>query len=173
MATSKARRGGARKRVSGRAARPDAIALLKTDHRQVEKWFDEFESARSASRRQTLATSICTALRMHTILEEEIFYPAFFEATGDADIHHEALVEHDGAKKLIAEIEQGGPGDDYFVAKVNVLGEMIRHHVREEEKPGGMFGEAKKSKMDLEALGQEIQSRKQQLVSEMRPAQAA
>ena len=76
----------------------------------MEKWFDEFESARSASRRQTLANQICAALRTHTILEEEIFYPAFLEATKDADIHHEAIVEHDGAKKLIAEIEQGGPG---------------------------------------------------------------
>jgi hypothetical protein len=92
-----------------------------------------------------------------------MFYPAFLEATKDEDIHHEAIVEHDGAKKLIAEIEASSPEDDYFDAKVNVLGEMIRHHVKEEEKPDGMFGEARKSKMDLAALGEQMQARKSAL----------
>src|SRR6187200_3327601 len=115
----------------------DAIALLKADHRQVEKWFKEFEKARTDGRKLELATDICNALKVHTTIEEEIFYPAFLDATKDKDLHHEAEIEHDGAKKLIAEIEAAGP-DDYFDARISVLSEMIKHHVKEEEQPGGM-----------------------------------
>jgi hemerythrin superfamily protein len=143
----------------------DAIALLKADHRQVEKWFSEFQSARSDDRKAKLATSICKALRAHTQIEEEIFYPAFLEATSDSDVHHEAIVEHAGAKKLIQEIEASGPEDDFFDAKVTVLSEMIKHHVKEEEQPGGMFSEAKKSGMDLKELGARLKARKQEIES--------
>jgi hypothetical protein len=158
-----------RSRKTARARNPrngrgnDAISLLKADHREVKKWFGEFEKARSA-RKQELAEKICTALKAHTTIEEEIFYPAFLEATGDKDIHHEAEVEHDGAKKLIAEIESAGP-DDYFEARVSVLSEMINHHVNEEEKRGGMFAKARQSDMDLEALGQQLQQRKDEIMS--------
>jgi hemerythrin superfamily protein len=145
---------------------PDAISLLKADHRQVEKWFEEFESARSSSRKQTLATNICNALTVHTEIEEQIFYPAFLQATKDKDMHHEALIEHDGAKKLIAEIEASDPSDDYFDSKVHVLSEMIKHHVKEEERPDGMFAEAKKSKMDLADLGRQLSERKRALNGE-------
>jgi len=143
----------------------DAISLLKADHRQVEKWFSEFEGARSASKKQQLASKICEALTAHTTIEEEIFYPAFLQATEDKDIHHEAVVEHDGAKKLIAQIQSMSPEDDYFDAKVTVLSEMIKHHVKEEEKPGGMFAEAKKSDMDLATLGEDLLARKRELQS--------
>lgn len=148
----------------------DAIALLKADHRQVEQWFEEFESARSSSKKQDLATSICNALMAHTTIEEEIFYPAFLEATKDEDVHHEAVVEHAGAKKLIAEIQESGPDDDYFDAKVHVLSEMIKHHVKEEEQPSGMFAEAKKSKMDLAEIGRQLAARKQELLEERKAA---
>jgi hemerythrin superfamily protein len=148
----------------------DAISLLKADHRQVEEWFSEFESARSASKKQQLATSICDALTVHTTIEEEIFYPAFLQATEDKDIHHEAVVEHEGAKQLIAQIQDMSPEDDYFDAKVTVLSEMIKHHVKEEEKPGGMFAEAKKSEMDLDALGEELLARKRELQSQSKAA---
>ena len=104
-------------------------------------------------RKQELATKICKALKVHTTIEEEIFYPAFLEATDEKDIHHEAEVEHNGAKKLIAEIEESSPDDEYFDAKVKVLSEMIKHHVKEEEKPGGMFAEARESDMDLDSAG--------------------
>jgi hemerythrin superfamily protein len=144
----------------------DAIALLKADHRQVEGWFEEFESSRSASKKQDLANRICTALKAHTMIEEEIFYPAFLEATGDEDIHHEAEVEHDGAKKLIADIEKAGPDDDYFDARMSVLAEMVKHHVREEEKRDGMFGKARQADMDLDVLGQELASRKAQIMGQ-------
>jgi hypothetical protein len=148
---------------SARSAHTDAIALLKADHRQVETWFKQFEHARSTDRKQALATKICNALKIHTEIEEEIFYPAFLESTGDSDMHHEAVVEHAGAKRLIAEIEASSPTDDYFDAKVTVLSEMIKHHVKEEEQPGGMFAEARKSGMDLQQVGQELKSRKTQL----------
>ena len=144
----------------------DAIALLKADHKQVTGWFGQFKKARSNDRKGKLATQICQALRVHTTIEEEIFYPAFLAATRDEDKHHEAEVEHAGAKKLIAEIEAMTPGDEYYGAKVKVLSEMIRHHVKEEERPGGMFAEARKSHMDLEHLGQRMKARKNELETE-------
>src|SRR4051812_16589529 len=115
------------------STRQDAIALLKADHRQVEDWFEQFEKSRKPERKQELADKICQALTVHTQIEEEIFYPAFIEATKDEDMHHEAVVEHDGAKNLIAQIQASSPQDDYFDAKVKVLSEMIKHHVKEEE----------------------------------------
>ncbi len=158
------RSGAARRRTS---AGTDAITLLKADHRQVEALFKQFESTRSDAKKQGLAGQICRALRVHTTIEEEIFYPAFLEATEDKDIHHEAEVEHDGAKKLIAEIEGSGPQDDYYDAKVSVLSEMIKHHVTEEEKRDGMFGKAKQSDMDLAVLGEQLAARKKELQAEV------
>ena len=149
-----------------RDAPKDAIALLKADHRQVEEWFEQFEKARDDDRKQKLATQICKALRVHTTIEEEIFYPAFLEATEDLKLHHEAEVEHNGAKQLIAQIEGSSPDDEYFDAKVIVLSEMIKHHVKEEEQPGGMFAEARKSEMDLDALGEQLAARKAELEGE-------
>lgn len=150
-------------RRTARSGQTDAIALLKADHRQVETWFEQFEHTRSTDRKQALAGKICNALKVHTEIEEEIFYPAFLAATRDSDMHHEAVVEHAGAKKLIAEIEASTPEDDYFDAKIKVLSEMIKHHVKEEEQPRGMFAEARKSDMDLNQLGQELKARKLQL----------
>jgi hemerythrin superfamily protein len=146
-----------------RGKRADAIGLLKADHRQVEAWFSQFSKSKNRQKKQQLAAHICDALITHTTIEEEIFYPAFIEATGDKDTHHEAVVEHDGAKKLIAEIQAMSPDDDYYDARVTVLSEMIKHHVKEEEQPGGMFSEAKKSDMDLQALGEQLLARKQEL----------
>lgn len=158
--SSKATRSaGARK-----SAPTDAIALLKGDHRQVEGWFEEFESARSDFRKKTLASQICKALKVHTTIEEEIFYPAFLDATEEKDIHHEAEVEHSGAKKLIAELEDSRPEDEYFDAKVTVLSEMIKHHVKEEEQRDGMFAKARQSDMDLKALGASLAARKAELM---------
>ena len=148
---------------SSRAKPLDAVALLKADHRQVEQWFSQFEKTNSSGKKQQLVANICAALTVHTSIEEEIFYPAFLEATQDKDMHHEAIVEHAGAKDLIAQIQDMSPSDDYFDAKVTVLSEMIKHHVKEEEQPGGMFAEAKKSGMDLRALGERMLARKREL----------
>jgi hemerythrin superfamily protein len=153
-------------RKSKPTATPDAVALLKADHKQVKEWFGQFEAARSSKSKHELATKICNALTVHTKIEEEIFYPAFLAATKDKDMHHEAVVEHDGAKKLIAEIKASSPSDDYFDSKVRVLSEMIKHHVKEEEQKGGMFAEAQSARrMDLKALGQQLAARKTQLMA--------
>ena len=156
-----------RKTGSARSSRrtPDAIALLKADHREVAQWFEQFEKTRSGSRKAALAAKICTALQVHTRIEEEIFYPAFIAATEDEALHHEAIIEHDGAKKLIAQIQASTPADEYFDARVKVLSEMIKHHVKEEEQPGGMFAEARGADMDLAALGQTMAARKKELMS--------
>ena len=167
MAKKKTKRKSAtRSRAAREPASQDAIALLKADHRQVEQWFEDFESTNSSSRKLKLAESICQALTVHAQIEEEIFYPAFLEATEEEDIHHEAEVEHDGAKKLIAQIESSGPDDEYYDAKVTVLSEMIKHHVREEEQRDGMFAKARQSEMDLAALGEQLAARKAELMSE-------
>jgi hypothetical protein len=161
----KTARSSAGKRASARkSGANDAITLLKSDHRQVEGWFGEFQSARAESRKETLAQKICLALKVHTEIEHEIFYPAFLEATGEEDIHHEAEVEHGAAKKLITEIEASAPSDDYYDAKVTVLSEMIKHHVNEEEKRDGMFAKARQSDMDLQALGEQLAARKARLM---------
>ncbi len=152
---------GARRNGAGQ----DAIALLKADHREVEDRFAQFEKTRSSERKRAIAEKICTALRVHSQIEEEIFYPAFIEATGDDDLHREALVEHDGAKKLIAEIESSGPEDDFYDARVRVLSEMIKHHVNEEEQRDGMFAKARSSEMDLAAVGRQLAERKAELES--------
>jgi hemerythrin superfamily protein len=158
---------------ASRSQSNDAISLLKADHRQVEEWFEEFENSRSEKKKQQLANDICSALTVHTTIEEEIFYPAFLEATEDKDIHNEAVVEHDAAKRLIREIQAMAPDDDYFDAKVSVLSEMIKHHVKEEEKTGGMFAEARKSDMDLKAIGDRLLARKNELRSNDKSADKA
>ncbi|MCD6073339.1 MAG: hemerythrin, partial [Rhodospirillales bacterium] len=139
---------------------PDAIALLKADHRKVEDLFEKFESSKSADKKAQLAQEICTELTVHTMIEEEIFYPACKGQVED-DVMEEAYVEHDGAKLLVAEIEAGSPNDAYFDAKVKVLSEQIKHHVKEEEKRSeGMFAQARDAGLDVEALGEQMMARK-------------
>jgi hypothetical protein len=166
MAKRKRKTRSARAKSARRAsaAQQDAIALLKADHRQVEEWFEQFESSRSEAKKSDLAQKICEALTVHTKIEGEIFYPAFLEATEEEDIHHEAEIEHDSATKLIQQIKGSGPQDEYFDAKVKVLSEMIKHHVNEEEKRGGMFAKAREADMDLKALGERLAMRKAQLM---------
>ncbi len=144
----------------------DAIALLKQDHRTVEELFAEFEKASGEGRKQKLAEQICLELSVHATIEEEIFYPAC-EGKVDEDLLKEAYVEHDGAKVLIAEIEAGGAtSDDFFDAKVKVLQEQIEHHVEEEEKRmEGLFSQARKAGIDMEALGRQLAQRKTELVA--------
>lgn len=152
-------------RKSASTSRRDAISLLKADHREVAGWFSAFEKTQSEARKQQLASKICTALKVHTRIEEEIFYPAFLDLAKEEDLHHEAVVEHDGAKQLIAQIEAASPTDEYYDAKVTVLSEMIKHHVKEEEQPGGMFAKARKSDMDLAELGRQLAARKKELMN--------
>ena len=144
----------------------DAIALLKADHRKVEDLFEKFEAAKSADRKQALAHEICVELKIHTLLEEEIFYPAFRGLIED-DTLDEAYVEHDGAKVLINDIEAGSPGDAFYDAKVKVLSEEIKHHVHEEEMPSeGMFAQCRKTDVDLVALRDAMAARKKELLAQ-------
>ena len=144
----------------------DAIALLKADHRKVEDLFAQFEKATSSSRKQQLAHEICTELKIHTLIEEEIFYPALRGKIED-DTLDEAHVEHDGAKVLINDIEAGAPEDDFYDAKVKVLSEEIKHHVHEEEMPSqGMFAQCRKTDVDLVALRDEMLARKEELMKQ-------
>jgi len=147
-----------------RTADIDAIELLKADHREVKGWFEEFENTDSAPKKRKLAAQICKALTVHTQIEEEIFYPACREAGLSEDTMDEADIEHDAAKKLIGEIETGGPGDDHWDARVTVLSEMIKHHVNEEEQRDGMFAKASMAGLDLDELGAQLKARKTELM---------
>ena len=145
----------------------DAIALLKEDHRTVEKLFKDFEDAKGEGRKEKLARRICLELTVHTMIEEEIFYPACEGKLEDEDLLKEAYVEHDSAKLLIAEIEAGsGQSDEFFDAKVQVLSEQIDHHVEEEEKE--LFPEVKKAEIDLDAVGEQLAARKQELLKKFK-----
>lgn len=146
----------------------DAIALLKADHRAVEDLFEEFAATTAPAKQKALATKICTELLIHTMIEEEILYPVM---TGDvdSDLVDEAYVEHDGAKLLISQIMAAEPGDRFFAAKVKVLSEEIKHHVKEEEEPGeGLFALAKDANLDLKALGAQMAVRKAELMAQFK-----
>jgi hypothetical protein len=142
----------------------DAIAVLTADHRQVQKWFTEFQSTNSLAGEETLALDICNAIRVHADIDEEIFYPAFLEATHEQYKHQEAMREHEAMRELINEIEHAGPTEDMFFAKVHVLCDLFTHHVTEEEKARGIFFDAQHSALDLDALGGTIQARKSELL---------
>lgn len=146
----------------------DAIALLKADHKEVAEMFEKFETARST--KSKLAQQICVALTVHAQIEEEIFYPATREALGDEgeDLLNEAEVEHNSLKELIGQIEGSDPDDELFDAHVKVLGEYVKHHVKEEE--GQLFPKLRKSDMDLAELGEQIAARKKELMSQMKAA---
>lgn len=151
-----------------------AIDLLKEDHDKVRKAFKEFEKmdrADSETCRQRVR-SVCDDLRVHTTLEEEIFYPAVREAIDDEDLMNEAAVEHETAKTLIEQLENMEPDDPNYFATFTVLGEYVLHHVKEEE--GEMFPQAKKADgLDLEALGEQIRARKEELASQQENADVA
>jgi hemerythrin superfamily protein len=146
----------------------DAIALLKQDHRTVEELFEKFEKASGDGRKQKLAEEICLELSVHAQIEEEIFYPAC-EGKVDEDLLKESYVEHDAAKLLIAEIMAAGGDDEFYDAKVKVLQEEIEHHVQEEEKRmEGLFAQARKAGLDMDALGDQLATRKQELTEEFK-----
>jgi hypothetical protein len=144
-------------------ASKDAITLLKDDHREVEKLFKEFEKAKGDGRKEKLAQKICLELSVHAEIEETIFYPAC-EGTVDEDELKEGYVEHDAAKLMIAEIMANeGADDEFFDTKVHVLQEEIEHHIKEEEGPGGIFSQARKGKLDMDALGEQLAAKKKEL----------
>ena len=144
---------------------PDAIALLKQDHASVKKALKEFEKMdhQDTAAMQELVTTVCGELKVHTAIEEEIFYPAVRAAIEDEDLMNEAQVEHQSAKELIAQLENMEPSDPLYAATFTVLGEYVQHHVKEEESE--MFPQVKKAEIDLKALGEEMMARKESLMA--------
>ena len=151
----------------------DAIAMLKADHRKVEELFEKFEQTSGKVTKQKLAEQICLELKVHTAIEEEIFYPAC-RGKVEEDLVNEAYVEHDAAKLLINEIEAGGPEEDFYDAKVKVLSEMIEHHVEEEEKRSeGMFSQAREAGLDMDLLADQMRARKRTAMEEFQAGKPA
>lgn len=156
----------------------DGLQLLAADHRKVEGLFEAFEKASGASAKEKLVRQICTELKVHAQIEEEIYYPAVRGKVEDADLD-EAYVEHDSAKLLINELEASEPDENFYDAKVKVLSELIEHHVEEEEKQReNLFQQTRAADVDLQELGRRLAARKAELMQEaeaqgLPPAEAA
>jgi hypothetical protein len=161
------RRSAKRARTPGRDRRSgrqqDAIAILRADHALVAQMFDRFEHLRGGERKEKLVEEICNELDVHAQLEEEIFYPTVREAIDDGDLMDEAKVEHQSLKELIGQLRGMSADDDLYDAKVTVLGEYVKHHVKEEQ--GEMFPKARSAGVDLVNLGEQMRARKEQLTS--------
>lgn len=147
-------------------ARPrqqDAIAMLREDHKKVVALFEAYERARSVSVKRRLVDTICQELTVHTTLEEEVFYPAFKAALKDKELVPEARVEHASVKSLIEQVQGKEPDGEDFDAKVKVMGEFVKHHVKEEQNQ--MFPKARNAKLDLVELGERMAQRKLELMT--------
>lgn len=142
---------------------PDAINLLRADHKRVSEMFDQFEKTRSTTKKKTLVSKICLELSVHAQIEEEIFYPAVKGALRDKEMIPEATVEHASVRDLIAQVRDVEPDGEMYDAKVTVMGEFVRHHVKEEQNE--MFAKAKKTRLDMAALGEQLYARQQELMS--------
>ena len=157
---------------------PDGLQLLADDHRKVEDLFEQFEKASGASAKERIVREICTELKVHTMIEEEIYYPAVRGKVEEDDLD-EAYVEHDSAKLLVNELEAAEPDERFYDAKVKVLKELIEHHVKEEEKQrDNLFQQTRAADIDLEALGEQLAARKAELMAqaesgELGPAEPA
>ena len=149
----------------------DAIALLEADHREVDGYFQAYDGLTDPAEKKALADQICLALKVHALIEEEIFYPTVRAKIGREELIDEALVEHMGAKTLVAQIEAMPVGEGLYDAMVKVLGDQVRHHVAEEE--GELFPEARDSGADLDALGAKLAARKAELLGLLTPQPVA
>lgn len=142
----------------------DAIVLLKSDHQEAKELFDQYEKIKdqgTSDQKMEIATKVCAALLIHMEIEEKIFYPRVRPKIDASDLINEALVEHSGAKDLIQQIGETKPSDPMFDAKIQVLGEQIDHHVKEEERD--LFPKVRKSGIDLLALGAQLLEEKNRI----------
>lgn len=161
------------------AAREQVLNMLKEDHKRVKKAFKDFEkldAQKQPDECKELVEQTCGELQVHATLEEEIFYPAVRQALKEQDLLDEAEVEHGSAKQLIEQLQtmqQGGQMDGKFAATFTVLGEYVTHHIKEEE--GELFEQCEKAgnKVDWAALGEQMTSRKAELMEELLPQQTA
>jgi hemerythrin superfamily protein len=157
------------KKATPTAAQPrDAIAMLKADHKKVSGLFEEFEKTRSDNKKKTLVAQICSELTVHAQLEEEIFYPAVKAALRDKELVPEATVEHATLKSLIAQVKDVEPSGEDYDAKVKVMSEYVKHHVKEEQNE--MFPKAQKTRLDMVALRDQMAARKEELLAAPVPA---
>jgi hemerythrin superfamily protein len=148
------------------AAKPqDAIAMLRADHKNVSALFEQFEKSRSPAKKKSLVQQICLELTVHAQIEEEIFYPAVQQALRDKELVPEARVEHASLKALIAQVEGVEPEGEMYDARVKVMSEYVKHHVKEEQNE--MFPKVKTSRLDLAALGAQMDARKQELKAQL------
>lgn len=149
--------------MASETKRLNGLHLLAQDHRTVEELFERFEKASGASAKEKIVRQICTELKIHAQIEEEIYYPAIRGEVED-DALDEAYVEHDSAKLLVNELEAAEPDESFYDAKVLVLKELIEHHVKEEEKQAdNLFQQTRAADVDLEALGEQLAARKAEL----------
>lgn len=148
-----------------KAKSKEATAMLRADHQRVSKLFEEYEGTRSSSKKMEIVSRICTELTVHAQIEEEIFYPAIQEALNDHELVPEAIVEQATMKELIAQIKGIEPDGEMYDAKVKVLSEYVKHHVKEEHTE--MFPKAKASDLDLVLLGAQMSARKEELLAEI------
>ena len=149
---------------NGSSKTRDAIALLRADHQLVSGLFAQYEKARSTSKKMELVSQICAELKVHAQVEEEIFYPAVKQALKDRELIPEATVEHATLKDLIAQVEGVAPDGEMFDAKIKVLSEYVKHHVKEEENE--IFPKAKSAKLDMAELGAQLATRKHKLAAQ-------
>jgi hemerythrin superfamily protein len=141
----------------------DAIAMLKADHKKVSGLFEQFGKSRASSTKKKLVSEICLELTVHAKLEEEIFYPAVKAALRDQELVPEANVEHATVKDLIAQVRDVEPDGEEYDAKLQVMSEYVKHHVKEEQNE--MFPKAQKTKLDMVALGEQMATRKAELLA--------
>ena len=139
------------------------LTMLKADHKKVKALFAEYQEA-TPRKQQEIAQTVIQELEIHAELEEELIYPAIRKGTKDDTLMNEATEEHHLVHVLIAELKELEPSDATFKAKFTVLGELVKHHVKEEE--GEMFPEAQKAKIDWEALKAEVMERKEHLMAQ-------
>lgn len=165
MATATKKAPATRKAPAKKASSPmDATAMLRADHKKVSALFDAFENTKSAKRKKDIVSQICMELTVHTTLEDEIFYPAVKAALRDRELVPEANVEHNAVKDLIAQVKDVEPDGEMYDARVKVMGEFVKHHVKEEQNE--MFPKAKKTKLDMMALGARMAQRKAELMAQ-------
>lgn len=151
--------------ASKAAAPKEATALLRADHKLVSDLFEQYEKSRSTSKKKDLVAQICKELTVHAQVEEEIFYPAVKAALKDHELIPEANVEHATLKDLIAQVEGIEPDGEMFDAKIKVMSEYVKHHVKEEQNE--IFPKARATSLDMTELGGQITARKQELMSAM------
>jgi hemerythrin superfamily protein len=149
----------------------NAIDLLKSQHREVEKLFAQIDKAKTPAAKEKLFEQIADSLAVHATIEEHQFYPAV-KAKRTEDILLEALQEHLGIKRVIADLLDTEADDETFDAKVTVLKEQVEHHVEEEE--SDLFPKVKKvlSADELEALGQSMQAEQSEIEEKGEPRDA-